>query len=80
MELTQILEVVLIGALGVIGYFLRGIYTDIKAMASALQSMNERLIRHEERNAPLEHRVERAEERIEKQEQDIRQLLITIRN
>ena len=71
---------VLIGALGIIGYFLRNIYVDIKVMASTMQSMNERLIRHEERNAQLEHRMERMEERVEKQEQDIRQLFITSKN
>jgi hypothetical protein len=80
MELTEILEMVLIGSLGIIGYFLRGIYIDIKVMAQTMQSMNERLIRHEERNAQLEHRIERVEERIEKQEHDIRQLLITSKN
>ena len=71
------LEMVLIGALGIIGYFLRGIYIDIKSMAMTMQSMNERLIRHEEHNRQLDYRIERAEERLEKQEDDIRKLLIT---
>ena len=80
MQLTDVLEFVLIGALGIIGYFLRGIYADIKSMALTMQSMNERLIRHEEQNRVIAAKLERVEERIDAHEHDIRNLLITTKS
>lgn len=73
-DYAAILQTTLLIMLGVIGWFLRGIYANIQKMAESIQSLNERLIRHEEKNTDVMKRLDRAELRLEHLNDELHQL------
>jgi CII-binding regulator of phage lambda lysogenization HflD len=73
-DYAAILQTTLLIMLGVIGWFLRGIYANIQKMADSIQSLNERLIRHEEKNTDVMKRLDRAELRLEHLNDELHQL------
>lgn len=64
-ETTVIIQFILTIALGVIGFFLRGIYTTIQEMASSINKLNERLIRHETTSDSTLRRIENLEHKVD---------------
>lgn len=73
-DYAAILQTTLLIMLGVIGWFLRGIYANIQKMAESIQSLNERLIRHEEQSTTINKRLDRVDDRVEKIASELHQL------
>lgn len=73
-DYAAILQTTLLIMLGVIGWFLRGIYSNIQKMADSIQNLNERLIRHEEQNTTLNKRLDGVDDRIEDMRKDLHTL------
>ncbi len=78
-DFYAILQTTLLLMLGVIGWFLRGIYANIQKMADSIQSLNERLIRHEEKNTDVMKRMDRAESRLDHFNDELHQLELNLK-
>ncbi len=78
-DFYAILQTTLLLMLGVIGWFLRGIYANIQKMADSIQSLNERLIRHEEKNTDVMKRLDRAESRLDHFNDELHQLELNLK-
>lgn len=78
-DYAAILQTTLLIMLGVIGWFLRGIYANIQKMADSIQSLNERLIRHEEKNTDVMKRMDRAESRLDHFNDELHQLELNLK-
>lgn len=66
MELEYIGYSVFTIGVGVIAFFLRGIYANIQELTKSVNILNERIARYEERNSSLEVRLLRVEARLDK--------------
>jgi peptidoglycan hydrolase CwlO-like protein len=82
MEVTPdfyaILQTTLLLMLGIIGWFLRGIYANIQKMADSIQSLNERLIRHEEKNTTVDRHLDILDREVRENEQEINLLKLKL--
>jgi chromosome segregation ATPase len=82
MEVTPdfyaILQTTLLLMLGVIGWFLRGIYANIQKMADSIQSLNERLIRHEEKNTTVDRHLANLDRCVRENETEINNIKLKI--
>ena len=78
-DFYAILQTTLLLMLGIIGWFLRGIYANIQKMADSIQSLNERLIRHEEKNTDVMKRLDRAESRLDHFNDELHQLELNLK-
>jgi archaellum component FlaC len=77
-EASVIIQFVLTAALGVVGFFLRGIYTSIQDMAKSINTLNERLIRHETNNEATQKRADKVDSKLDELEREIHHIRVTI--
>lgn len=77
-DFYAILQTTLLLMLGVIGWFLRGIYANIQKMADSIQSLNERLIRHEEKNTTVDRHLSNLDRSVKENETEINNIKLKI--
>lgn len=76
MDINALHEYAVIGLLGIIGYFLRGIMSSFKRLETDFSKFREEYAGHRAEFSDTQRRLDRIEKRLDEQSDDIRNLMV----
>jgi archaellum component FlaC len=76
-DISSLHEYAVLGLLGIIGYFLRGIMSSFKRLETDFSKFREEYAGHRAEFTNTQKRLDRIEKRLDEQSDDIRDLMIS---